>query len=143
MAISRNITTEQERDGLVKFIMHQPMPFNATVADGRKRSLDQNKLQWTWAKEISEQRGDEAPDYYQRYNKLHYGVPILRAENEDYREDYDFVIKPLTYEQKMKAMKFYTVSSVMKTKQFSQYLDEIYRFWSGEGIQLTQPEQKT
>lgn len=140
MATSRNIANEAERELLIRYIEHQKLPFHATVADGRKRSLDQNSLQWQWAKEISEQRGDESADYYQRYNKLHYGVPILRADSEEYRESYNLVLLHLSYEQKMEAMKHYAVTSAMKTKQFSQYLDEVYRFWAGEGIQLTQPE---
>ena len=57
--------------------------------------------------------------------KLHFGVPILRAEDEHFREFYDGALKRLTYEQKMAAMEYVPVTSIMSKAQLSRYLEDM------------------
>jgi hypothetical protein len=111
-------------------------------ASGADRSLDQNALQFKWAQEASEQRGDMTTEEVRSEWKLIFGVPILRAESEDFRAIYDEAIKPLPYELKLKAMRFIPVTSKMTVKQMTAYLDTIQRECAEQGIRLTDPTPK-
>jgi hypothetical protein len=72
------------------------------------RSLPSNALSHVWYdyadKMLSEQVGAT-----RRYCKLHFGVPIMRAESEDFRRKYDKVVKPHDYETKLEIMDILTV----------------------------------
>jgi hypothetical protein len=108
----------------------------------RSRSLKQNKLQRLWLGEIAEQLGDQSPEEVRGYCMLTIGVPILRAENDTFRERYDAIVKPLPYEQKLALMMEpldFPVSRLMTTKQATAYLDGIHRHFSEKGIVLTDP----
>jgi hypothetical protein len=109
---------------------------------GADRSLDQNALQFVWALEASQQRGDMTVEEVRCEWKLHYGVPILRAENDDFRAVYDEAIKPLPYELKLKAMRFLPVTSEMTVKQMTAYLDTVQRECAENGIRLTDPDTR-
>ena len=64
--------------------------------------------------------------------KLHFGVPILRAEDPDFREFYDAGMKSvLSYEQKLKAMRFVPVTSIMTQDQFDRYAHEVQDHYRG------------
>lgn len=140
---SRIITTEHDREMLFSFLKDYSLPFTVTIIKGRKRSVEQNALQRKWIGEIAEQLGDQRPEEIRAYNKLIIGVPILREENDDFREKYDKIIKPLPYEHKMNMMAEpldFPVTRLMTMKQKSRYLDEVVRHWSEKGILLTIPE---
>lgn len=109
---------------------------------GADRSLEQNRLQFQWAREAAEQRGDMTADEVRCEWKLIYGVPILRAESEDFRSVYDEAIKPLPYALKLKAMRFIPVTSEMTVKQMTAYLDTVQRECAEQGILLTDPETR-
>jgi hypothetical protein len=127
---------------LIRFIEGQPLPLTVSVGKGGKRSLAQNKLQRLWINEISQQLGDMTPEEVRGYCKLTLGVPILRAENDDFREKYDADIRPLPYELKLKLMMEpfdFAVTRLMNKKQKTAYLDGVHRHFSEKGIVLTDP----
>lgn len=101
--------------------------FTVTVSEGRKRSLDQNAISHAWYAEIARQHAEFTPKEAKRYCKLHLGVPILRAEDPDFRRIYDQAIKPLDYADKLIAMEILGVTSLMTTKQFSEYLEHVQK----------------
>lgn len=139
---TRIVKTEFDRDMLLKFIREHKLPFTVSIAKGKKRSTEQNKLQRLWANEVAEQLGDRTPEEVRGDIKLRFGVPILRSENEIFREKYDRIIKPLPYETKMELMMLpmdFPVSRLMTTGQHSRYLDSVYRFFTERGVQLTEP----
>jgi hypothetical protein len=139
---TRFVETEQDRILLVRFIQSQPLPLTVTLSKGGKRSLKQNKLQRLWMNEISEQLGDWTPEEVRGYCKLTIGVPILRAENEGFRERYDAIVRPLPYEQKLALMMEpldFPISRLMTTKQATAYLDGVHRHFSEKGVALTDP----
>lgn len=139
----RLIEDEHGRKLLVKFLEQHETPFVVSVAKGRPRSVEQNRLQRMWCNEISQQLGDRTPEEVRGYCKLTIGVPILRAESENFRERYDSVLKPLTYEAKMAIMMEpldLPVTRIMSSKQKTEYLDQVYRHWTEKGIVLTRPE---
>jgi hypothetical protein len=74
--------------------------------------------------------------------KLHYGVPILRAESETFRRSYDAILKPLNYEDKLQAVEDFElpVTRLMTTKQFAYYLDTVDMESAKLGLVLPKPD---
>ena len=68
------------------------------------------------------------------------GVPILRAEDEKFREFYDGSLKLLTYEKKIKAMEFVPVTSLMTKEQKSAYLVAVQADFMARGVRLEFPQ---
>lgn len=116
------------------------LPVTVEWTQGRDRTLDQNRLQFLWAREASEQRGDVTPDEVRCEWKLHHGVPILREESAEFRDVYDTAIKPLPYPLKLKAMQFIPVTSEMRVRQMVRFLDTVQRECAEQGIKLTDPD---
>lgn len=137
------IRTEHDRQQALKNVSARDLPFTLNVNKGAPRSIEQNKLQRLWLLEAEEQ-GDMTAEEYRGFCKLHFGVPILRAENEDFKKIYDEVIRPLDYEKKLAVMRVpidLPVTSQMTTKQKAKYLDCIYTHFLGLGFVLTEPKR--
>jgi Mlc titration factor MtfA (ptsG expression regulator) len=136
----RIISNPAELDAFVTLLTGLKLPVTVEWQQGRDRTLDQNRLQFLWAREASEQRGDMTADEVRCEWKLVFGVPILREESPEFRDVYDAAIKPLPYELKLKAMRFIPVTSEMKVSQMVRYLDTVQRDCLENGIKLTDPE---
>lgn len=140
---SRIIETEFDLENYTRFLKSLQRPLTVSVAQGRKRSVEQNRLQRLWINEIAEQLGDQTPEEVRGYCKLRIGVPIMRAENEVFCEKYDRIIKPLPYEAKIEMMMEpldFPVTRYMTTKQKTAYLDGIHEHFADQGLILTQPD---
>ena len=107
------------------------------------RSLSQNDISHAWYEQVSQELRDESVLGVKCISKLHCGVPILRAEDAEFRALYDAVIRPLDYELKLEAMKAWPVTSLMSKTQMSQYLDDVAKYWSTRGVILTRPTGTT
>lgn len=139
---SSAIRTEQDRKMAIKRLEGADLPCTITITKGAPRSLDQNRLQHMWMLEL-EMQGDMTASEYRAYCKLHFGVPLLRQENEAFKVQYDAVVKPLSYDQKIEIMKEpidFPTTRLMTMKQKKRYLDMVYEFWSGKGFRLTDPD---
>lgn len=112
------------------------------VTAGR-RSLNLNNISHVWYAQMAiEDRQDDARGH-RRYCKLHHGVPILRADSEDFREAYDAVIRPLDYSLKLVAMDHWPVTSLMDNAQMTKYLEAVrddYR--DNRGVILEFPQDR-
>jgi Tfp pilus assembly protein PilO len=131
---------------LAQALGKRKLPLSVTVESGKVRTAEQNRLQWKWAKEAAEQLKDETTEEKRAYCKLHFGIPILRADSDDYREAYDRLIRPLPYEAKLEMMMApidYPVTRLMTTKQKALYLDRMYQHFREQGVMLTEPEGET
>ena len=98
------------------------------------RNLDQSALAHRWFGIIAKEQGD-TPENIKCFCKLEFGIPILRADpvfNGFYRK----CIESLTYEQKLKAMKFISVTSIMSKSQLAHCLSDIQRAYAEQGIIL-------
>ena len=140
---TRAIRSEYDRAQAIKLVEGRDLPFTLSLAKGAPRSIEQNQTQRMWMLE-AEQQGDQTAEEYRAYCKLHFGVPILKAENEDFRAGYCRVIQPLDYGLKLLAMAeplSFPVTSLMTTKQKTKYLDKIREHFEGLGFQLTIPHQ--
>lgn len=101
-----------------------------------KRNLDQNALSHAWYNEVEKSGYERARDA-RRYCKLHFGVPILRAEDSKFQEFYDRVLKKnLSYEQKLEMMDWFPVTSLMGKNQMTRYLENVQQHYASEGVVL-------
>jgi len=107
---------------------------------GKARSLDQNSISHAWYAQVARELREDDELGWKSYCKLHHGVPILRAEDADFREFYDGALKGLTYEQKLGAMKYLPVTSLMTKPQLSKYLEAVQADFQGKGVYLEFPE---
>lgn len=139
----RFVETEHQRKMLLKFIESQALPMAVTTQKVGKRSAAQNRLNRQWMLDIQDQLPGWTAEYARGYCKLHFGIPILRNEDEDFCREYDEVIRPLPYEAKIKLMMLpfdFSVTRLMSTKQQKAYLDAIQSHFAEQGVVLTDPD---
>lgn len=138
------IKSEDTIEALPALLTGRKMPFTVKIIDGEPRSLAQNRLYHKWIGELAKQIQGHTTVDVEAYLKLHFGVPILRSQDADYKEFYDRCVKPRDYEIKLEMMKppyGFPVSSEMTTKQMTEYLDKIHSESIKSGFQLTEPEK--
>ena len=119
--------------------------FQVTLNTGKKRSLNQNAVIHVWAAFVSETEQEETPAGVKCLWKYHFGLPILRGTydldekgsavmteaSRMFNELCIRVIDPLMYEDRIKAMEFIQVTSVMKTKQLKLMMKHIQAHYVG------------
>lgn len=139
---TRIIREPKHADQLAAMLRGRKLPITVTWTQGAPRSKDQNRLAQRWFTDVATQLGDQTHQDVRAECKLRFGVPILRAENEAFRISYDRVLKRLSYEEKLAAVKAFDlpVTRLMSVKQMSAFMDEMQRHWSGQGVRLTDPE---
>lgn len=138
----RIIETEYQRRQFIRFIESHKLPMTAKVEAVGKRSARQNRLNRQWMLDIAAQLDGWEAEYARGYCKLHFGIPILRTEDEAFGAEYDAVVRPLPYELKLKLMMVpfdFGVTRLMSTKQQTAYLDAVHRHFSEQGVALTDP----
>ena len=118
------------------------MPITVTWAQGASRSHAQNRLAQRWFSDVATQLGDQTHEDVRAMCKLHFGVPILRAENEAFCASYDRTMKHLPYEDKLAAIKAFDlpVTRIMTVKQMSAFMDAMQQHWTEQQVRLTDPE---
>lgn len=138
----RIVETEYERRQLIRFIEGHKLPMTATIESVGKRSARQNRLNRQWMLDIAAQLDGWDAEAARGYCKLHFGIPILRADDEVFCREYDALVRPLPYEHKLKLMMVpfdFGVTRRMTTKQQTAYLDAVHRHFSEQGVALTDP----
>lgn len=108
---------------------------------GKVRSIDQNSIGHAWYAQVERELREDDSLGVKCFCKLNFGVPILRAEDEEFRAFYDRSIKGLTYEQKIEAMKYLPVTSLMTKAQKSKYLETMQKHYAKRGVRLEFPEE--
>ena len=145
--IKRWIKSEDDLKALKLLISNMQGPFTLTIEKGirEKRSTDQNRLQRLWVNE-AEQQGDMTAEEYRAYCKLHFGVPMLRNENDTFLAMYDEKVRdrvpPFSYEQKLEFMAIpwdMHVTRLMTIKQHDKYLNMMHDHFTSLGMILTIP----
>ena len=111
-----------------------------SVKTGKDRSLPQNAFTHAWYGQIARELREDDDLGWKCYCKLHHGVPILRAEDEEFRETYDKAIKGLSYEQKLIVMRLLPVTSLMTKEQLSKYAEAVQADFRARGVSLEFPE---
>lgn len=142
--VTRVIKSETDRKLLYSFLSQRKLPFTVDITSGKHRTVEQNRLQRLWLNEAAGQMGQPAEEL-RALCKLTVGVPILRAENEEFRAKYDAVVRPLPYEAKLAIMREpldLPVTRLMSTEQKTRYLEGIAKLFAEQGVVLTEPKPK-
>jgi len=108
-----------------------------------KRSKNQNSMIYALYGQIAIQMDDQSTLDVRRFCKLHYGVGILKSVDPDFCEFYDRAIKKMSYEDKLFLMGHMDITSAdgFKKPQATEYIDEIIREYSKQGISLINPNE--
>lgn len=110
------------------------------IRTGKRRSDDQNAISHAWYEQIARELRELSAHEVKRECKLVFGVPILRAEEPDFRDQYDALIKSrFTYEEKLAVMDWLPVTSLMTTDQLSRYLESMQAAYAKRGVSLEFP----
>lgn len=109
------------------------------ISPGRTNA--QNAMMFGLYQDIAKQKDDQSILDIRKECKLHFGVPILRANNAEFCEWYDDNIKSWPYEAKLILMEHLDVTSDFNKEQASVYISEILRHYQKEGCYLPDPRQ--
>lgn len=124
-------------DLLPRLPLDEERPIQVLIQEQKKRRTPaQNAFSHAWYGEIAEALPEDDALGWKCYCKLHHGVPILRAEDEEFRMAYDGSIKPLPYEKKLIAMRVFPVTSRMNTAQLTKYADAVRDDFAARGVLL-------
>ena len=116
---------------------HQENRFlRLTIRSNRGRSLVDNAHSWVWYREISDFLGDLTVEEAHCLCKLEYGVPILMGNNPDFAAFYIQTMERIPYEDRLKAIKYLSITSVMTDDEMGEYLRDIKRAFSQQGLIL-------
>lgn len=111
------------------------------VKAGKARSLDQNAISHAWYEQVARELREDDANGVKRQCKLLYGVPLLRAEEPEFRQKYDGLVRErFSYEEKLELMDWLPVTSLMTKDQLSRYLEAMQRAYAKRGVVLTFPE---
>jgi len=97
----------------------------------KHRGINQNYVSHGWYKKVSLEEGEYTPEGVKRLCKYHFGVPILRADDEELNAWCVKVIDMLPYESKIEAMEHIPVTSLMTTKQMMLYMETMQNHYAG------------
>ena len=127
---------------LTRMLEGRKLPLTVSWSQGALRADAQNRLAQRWFTDVSLQLGDQTHEDVRAMCKLHFGVPILRAENEAFCASYDRTMKHLPYEDKLAAIKAFDlpVTRLMTVKQMTAFMDAVQQHWTAQGLRLTDPE---
>ncbi|MEE9223023.1 MAG: hypothetical protein V3V40_06160 [Nitrosomonadaceae bacterium] len=93
---------------------------------GKERSTDQNKLIYRLYNEAAKIKDGETAETIRYECKLNIGVPMLYAEDDEFRKKWKDKIKHrFGYEQLLAMMVFFPVTSRMNTDQLSRYAESV------------------
>lgn len=129
----------QDSLGIIRELYQRNRYLKITIKIGKSRSEQQNDISHVWYDQLSRELREDNALGWKAYCKLTIGVPILRAEEEEFRANYDASVRHLTYEQKLKAMHFIPVTSLMTKAQLSQYLETMQSIFLDHGVKLEFP----
>ena len=113
-----------------------------SIRPGKDRTLDQNALWFAMYQRIAQMTEIGDVEDARRYCKLHYGVPIMRKADEDFRHAWNVSFLMLTYETKLELMgpcalfgpDGFPVTRLFDRSQGIAYTDKIVADWSQRGV---------
>lgn len=109
---------------------------------GKDRTLDQNALWFAMYQRIANMTQIGDVEDARRYCKLHFGVPIMRKADEDFRNAWNVSFLLLTYETKLELMgpcalfgpDGFPVTRLFDRAQGIAYTDKIVAEFSSKGV---------
>lgn len=108
-----------------------------SIKKGMSRSLDQNAISFVWYDQLSRELREFDALQWRCYCKFTLGLPLLHAEDADFRSFWDGAVrKVFSYEQKIEMMKFVPITSLMSKPQLSKYLEAMQEHFMPRGVIL-------
>lgn len=141
--VTKVLKSEADIEALSRFIAARgSFPITVTITKGASRADAQNRLAQKWNADISRQLEDQTFEEVRSFNKLQFGIPILREQNEAFCVEYDRVLGQMEYGDKLKAIQTFDlpVTRLMTVKQMTSYMDTVQRYWTEQGFWLTSPD---
>lgn len=113
-----------------------------SMRPGKNRTLDQNALWFALYQRIAEMTSIGDVEDARRYCKLHFGVPIMRADCQEFRDGWNRLFLHLPYEQKLDLMgpcslfgpDGFPVTRLFNRAQGILYTDRIVDEFSAKGV---------
>jgi hypothetical protein len=113
-----------------------------SLRPGKDRTLDQNALWFKFYERISQMTQIGDVEDARRYCKLHIGVPIMRADDEEFRAAWNQVLLDQPYERKLELMgpcplfgpDGFPVTRLFNRAQGIAYTDRIVAEFSAKGV---------
>lgn len=113
-----------------------------SLRPGKDRTLDQNALWFALYERIAQMTQIGDTEDARRYCKLHFGVPIMRAADADFRDGWNRMFLHLEYEQKLELMgpcslfgpDGFPVTRLFNRAQGIAYTDRIVEEFTGRGV---------
>lgn len=109
---------------------------------GKSRSLKQNSHSHAWYAQLARELPDRTSAGWKCYCKLHFAVPIMRAEEPDFRAMYDSKLRHLPYETKLDLMEWVPVTSLMTKAQLKAYETKMQEHFDALGVRLEYPPEE-
>lgn len=106
----------------------------------KSRTNAQNALAAVIYAHVSKFEGDKTPLEIKCLLKYRIGVPIILAQEPELAKKFTTVLEGLTYEKRLEAMELIPLTSILKVKQFTEYLENIYNHYDPKGYQLPRPD---
>lgn len=113
-----------------------------SLRPGKDRTLDQNALWFALYQRIAQMTQIGDAEDARRYCKLHFGVPIMRAGDADFRDGWNRMFLHLEYEQKLELMgpcslfgpDGFPVTRLFNRAQGIAYTDQIVSAFAEKGV---------
>ena len=113
-----------------------------SLRPGKDRTLDQNALWFALYQRIAQMTQIGDVEDARRYCKLHFGVPIMRNADADFRDAWNRMFLHLEYEQKLELMGAcaifgpdgFPVTRLFERAQGIAYTDKIVAEFSAKGV---------
>lgn len=113
-----------------------------SIRPGKDRTLDQNALWFAMYQRIAQMTEIGDVEDARKYCKLHFGVPIMRRADEDFRHAWGVSFLLLTYETKLELMGLcalfgpdgFPVTRLFDRAQGIAYTDKIVSEFSAKGV---------
>lgn len=136
-------TSLQQAIGDLRAMFKQHKFVRVKLTTGKARSLDQNGISHVWYEQIARELREDTALGVKCFCKLNYGIPILRAEDEAFRDKYDALVKGrFSYEEKIALMAWFPVTSLMSKDQLSQYLTAMQAGYAGRVMLEFPPDER-
>lgn len=132
----------QQMLGDVRELWRDAKYLQVKVRKGRTRSIPQNAIQHAWYTQMALEDRQEDQRGHTRYCKLTHGVPVLCADDPEYRASCRRMLGPLSYESRFEAMDWFPVTRFFTKEQESKYLEAVQSDYRKRGVHLEFPQER-
>jgi hypothetical protein len=120
--------------GILRETFRDKKYFQIQIFTGKKRSIDQNFVMHGWFAKVADEEKEYTAGQVKCLCKYHFGLPILRADDEYFNDACKKVIDPLPYESRIAAMEYMPVTSLMTTVRLKHMMEQMQDHYAGRVV---------